>query len=277
MKNGEYYDAHFWRINLNEELPIYPFCSEAVIRREPRRTEWTSHPFLILCGLSGGSLRYVFNDRKIVLQEQDIIMIPPRTCYFFESYSTGGYYEKKVLELQGTLLDDLVMSLKLNQVCCWQKELWQDFQTAFEVIHPANEQSKLDDIPDTAAAAVRLLHLCALRNGQKNEKSDPRLSEACRWIENHLDIPIDLELLRNDLNISRASLGRLFHEGKGMSPGRYWCLRRSETAEFLLLHSDFSIKEIAFRLGYSSQFHFSNEFSRNHKLSPMQYRKRGIW
>ncbi|MBO4632617.1 MAG: AraC family ligand binding domain-containing protein, partial [Lentisphaeria bacterium] len=99
MKSGEHYDAHYWRFNMPEELPIYPFCSESVLRREPRRTDWMRHPFLILCGLSSGSLRYIFSNRKIVLQEQEVILIPPGTPYFFESHSTGGCYSKQVLEL----------------------------------------------------------------------------------------------------------------------------------------------------------------------------------
>ena len=96
-----------------------------------------------------------------------------------------------------------------------------------------------------------------------------------RWIDQNLDKPIDLRSLEQHLNVSRSTLGRIFRKGKTVSPKEYWIRRRLAKSEYLLNHSEYSIKEISFQLGYSSQFHFSNEFRRFYGLSPLAYRKLG--
>lgn len=41
-----------------------------------------------------------------------------------------------------------------------------------------------------------------------------------------------------------------------------------------LQFSDLKIKEIAFRLGYYDQFHFSKAFKKEMELTPKEYRKK---
>ena len=277
MKNMEQVDARFFRISMKKELPLYPFCSEKSVRYEPRKTSWLQHPFLLICGLRAGSLHYVFRKEEIVLHARKVLLIPPRTPYYFESFTTGGIYEKQVLEIGGTILPELLNSLELTRIEICKDDLWRDFSEAFDFLHSANREGETADIPEIAAASLRLLHQCSMKGSRQNRsKTDPLLTAACRWIEENLDKPINLEMLRKKVNLSRASLGRLFRDGRGMSPRHYWDLRRNETAEFLLLHSDLSMKEIAFHLGYSSQFHFSRDFSGRHTMPPSQFRRRGL-
>ncbi|MDR0262406.1 MAG: AraC family transcriptional regulator [Sphingobacterium sp.] len=54
----------------------------------------------------------------------------------------------------------------------------------------------------------------------------------------------------------------------------YWITeKRIRTARLLLMKSNFSIKMIAFRLGFSDVSHFSNFFKKNVSISPTEYRK----
>lgn len=276
MQNQEQYEAHFWRFSTEEELPIYPFCSEYSLRFIPRKTEVVRYPFLQICGIKEGALRFVFQEEKYLVEANDVIFIPPRTAFSFESFSTKGFYLKQVLELKGTLLEDTLEELHLTKVCLFKKKLWQNFSSAFNNVHQLNDQLDSENIPQITGAIFSLLHSCALKNEIIQEHTNPSVVAACHWIEEHLDVPLDLKALETKLNVSRSTLCRLFKSAKGMSPRAYWIRRRVERAEFLLLHSDFSIKEIAYQLGYSSQFHFSNEFSRFHDLSPLSYRKRGF-
>jgi AraC-like DNA-binding protein len=44
----------------------------------------------------------------------------------------------------------------------------------------------------------------------------------------------------------------------------------------LLAQTDYSMKEIAERLGFSNQYYFSKVFKENNGVSPSQYRKSNI-
>ena len=275
QKRGKY-EANFWRFCMTEELPVYPFCSEYSLRYQPHRILMGRFPFLLICGIKEGAVRFIFRDNKYLLEEKDVLLIPPQTPFSFESYTTKGHYGKLVLELKGALLDEYLEKLHINKVCFRKNTLWEEFFHTFSLVHELNGKGREEDIPDTMGAICRFLHICSQKDNTEKEKTDPNLAYACKWIEQHLDHPIDLKVLEEKLNISRSTLCRLFRKGKNMSPGEYWKHRRNQRAEYLLLHSDLSIKEIAFLLGYSSQFHFSSDFSTCHKISPLHYRKRGF-
>jgi AraC family transcriptional regulator len=66
---------------------------------------------------------------------------------------------------------------------------------------------------------------------------------------------------------------RLFKKHMGVTPHEYILRRRMETAQLLLKHSTLSIKEIAERLVFSDQYHFSNYFKKCSGMSPSRFRK----
>lgn len=277
MQKQQIYEAHFWRGPAEWEMPIYPYCSEFSFRTQPHRINMSRFPFMLICGISEGALQFHFSSERYLLESGDVLLIPPRTAFAFESYSTRTWYAKQVLELKGNLLESLLEMLHLNGICLFRQELREEFSETFRKIHALNKDCRQWDIPESAATLYRFLHICSNRKcSEHGSRKDPVLANACNWIDEHLNLPVNLNLLEEKLNISRSTLCRLFKAGKGISPRDYWISRRNERAEFLLLHSELSIKEIAYLLGYSSQFHFSNEFRCYHNISPLHYRKRGF-
>lgn len=275
MKEKENYEVYFWRHHDKNELPIYPFCSEISLRYIQRRVGRCQYPFLLICGVDSGSVRFIFDDRKITIEKNGVLLIPSHTPFYFESYSTGGHYRKFALELQGKLLNEYLECLGLKHVYC-QNDLWEEFISTFEKVHKFNMSGEKEDIPEMVASIVQLLHAFSGRNQQSSEESGSLLLTACHWIDRNLDSPIDLRRLEKHLNVSRSTLTRIFKKGKQVNPRQYWINRRLQEAALLLNHSKLSIKEISFRLGYSSQFHFSNEFRRTYGMSPLAYRRLGL-
>ena len=277
MTNSEHYEIHFWNFELPFPMPLYPFCTEEVIRHIPRKIPFAACSFLQILSLPAGSMHYIFRDREIMVNAGDILSIPPWVPFYFESYSTKGYYHKQVIEIKGSLLKEYLESLDMMRVWHWKSAETEEFEKAFHTIANYLGKSENHDIPEIIACSVRLLHFFShSMNRHREQKENTLLARAQKIIDGNLNIPINLEMLADKLNISRSTLGRLFRSGRGMSPREYWIRQKTEAAEYLLLHTDLSVKEIAFRLGYSSQFHFSSEFRRLKGLSPIAYRKRGF-
>ncbi len=103
--------------------------------------------------------------------------------------------------------------------------------------------------------------------------TDRRLEDVCRWIDQHPDHRSDIAQLAKRSGISRKYFSTLFKRKYGVTPKNYLVRARMEYARWLLRDSDTSIKDIAFRLGYSDQYLFSNQFRVITGVSPKKYRQ----
>ena len=73
---------------------------------------------------------------------------------------------------------------------------------------------------------------------------------------------------------SEPHLYRLCKARFGMGPKQVIRQLRIERAKQLLSHTDWSLAELAQRLGFSDQFNFSNRFKKDVGISPMAFRHR---
>ena len=74
--------------------------------------------------------------------------------------------------------------------------------------------------------------------------------------------------------MNERTFSRLFRAQMNQSPHRYRMQRRMEAACELLTQTGFSVKEIAFQLGFCNSFYFCNQFRRIHGVTPTQFRRR---
>lgn len=73
--------------------------------------------------------------------------------------------------------------------------------------------------------------------------------------------------------MSVSGLEKLFKRKFRMTPGEYRQNCRVEQAKYLLKHTENSLKEIAYQLGYCNPYYFSSEFRRMTGFSPSSFRK----
>ena len=74
-------------------------------------------------------------------------------------------------------------------------------------------------------------------------------------------------------NWERRKFSYVFEKRMGISPNVYLTDLRIQKSKMLLRSSDFSIKEIAKRVGYTDYFYFSRVFKKVTGLSPSNFRK----
>lgn len=99
------------------------------------------------------------------------------------------------------------------------------------------------------------------------------ISRAIRIFEQNLNTTVTMAEVARALSITQAHLTRLFTYHFGVSPLQYYRRLRMDVAASMLLDTTRSIKEIAWELGYSNQFHFSRSFRRYADMSPSRYRQ----
>jgi transcriptional regulator GlxA family with amidase domain len=119
-------------------------------------------------------------------------------------------------------------------------------------------------MPTDAQSLVSLGHLTTM---------EPRVAEAVRIMEAHIDEPIGIQDLADRLGLSARMLEKLFTETLQTPPGKYYRSLRLQVARRLTLETKLSIQEIAVRTGFNSLSALSRAFKKQFGHSPQAARK----
>ena len=101
-----------------------------------------------------------------------------------------------------------------------------------------------------------------------------RLERVLHCIETRLAEPILLQELAAEIHMSPFHFARMFKLSTGHSPHAYLTVQRMERAKRLLADSPLSLAEVANRIGYQTQAHFTGVFHRQVGTTPKVYRDR---
>jgi len=93
-----------------------------------------------------------------------------------------------------------------------------------------------------------------------------------RLQEEYLTVP-SLTRIAADVGVHPTYLATSFQQHFGVSMGEFVRSRRIDQAREILSHSDRSLGEMAFQLGFSDQSHFSRAFKKQTGFSPLEYRR----
>jgi LacI family transcriptional regulator len=102
---------------------------------------------------------------------------------------------------------------------------------------------------------------------------DELVSRALDYIRDHIDRPIGVEDILDELVTSRSSLQRRFREALGRSPGEEIRRMRLERVRDLVLNSDMPLAEIAEASGFEYISHLCKAFKSAYGMSPKKYRR----
>jgi AraC family transcriptional regulator len=99
-----------------------------------------------------------------------------------------------------------------------------------------------------------------------------KLRAALEYIEEHLDSEIALEDLAATVYLSAFHFARLFRASTGLPPHQYVITRRIERAKQLLRDDELSLAQVAARVGFWDQGHFTRHFKRVVGVTPKRFR-----
>ncbi len=99
------------------------------------------------------------------------------------------------------------------------------------------------------------------------------VSQAIRYIEDHLDDKLDLDKVAASLHYSKFHLHRMFTKTTGLTIHEYVQRRQLTEAAKLLVFSKKPIIEIALISGYESQQAFTAVFKAMYKITPAGFRQ----
>jgi AraC-like DNA-binding protein len=124
--------------------------------------------------------------------------------------------------------------------------------------------------------ATRLLALLTQMLTDSGSDDQPQwLQTACALLNADFNQPCTLENIAQAAGLTYHTFRRLFEQATGLAPAQYRFARRMEAACSLLLLTQLPLRDIAERLNFSDESHFSNRFQWYTGVRPSRYRHEG--
>ena len=102
---------------------------------------------------------------------------------------------------------------------------------------------------------------------------DPRLAQAIRLMEAHVDEPLTIDAVARRAGVTARTLESIFRKSIGETPGAYYLRLRLSAARRLVVDTRVPMADIAGRTGFSSAAAFSRAFSRAFGEPPVRLRR----
>ena len=137
---------------------------------------------------------------------------------------------------------------------------------------------EIDNVAEVEAfkREAQRLYAVAVAEEQKVEQpgyKNPLVGEVKDYIFRHFHDTIQITDIAKHLNVNPDYLSHLFKKQENITIKRYILKEKIRRSRNLLQYSDYSIQDISFYLGFSSQSHFCKVFQEMTGETPGRYRK----
>lgn len=112
----------------------------------------------------------------------------------------------------------------------------------------------------------------AVRHMKNSPPHSAAVRAAVNYIHSHLQEKLTLDRLVQISGLSSGRFSHLFKDETGLSPMNYLMLKRLETAQTMLIYTEYTLTEISTILGFSSESHFIQSYKRHWKITPGRFR-----
>jgi AraC family transcriptional regulator len=204
-------------------------------------------------------------------------------------YSVRGGADVLMVYLCGSMVEGLAWDLygrsggfphlepRMGFVDALLEQLFLSLLAALERQNPHADACYADQLAQMAAA--HLLRTYSLAAEVSEPPASPAASmivaaqRAGRFIDEHLDEDLSLDLLAREVGATPAALTQAFAHVYRKTPHRHVIERRVEQARRLLIGTNLALSEIALQTGFASQSHFSVAFKKSMGQTPGAYRR----
>lgn len=120
-----------------------------------------------------------------------------------------------------------------------------------------------------------LMHILRIESSEKitDAKTGNRIMPALEYVQKNYAEDIKISKLAEDCCLSETHFRRLFAHDMNMSPVEYINLIRIQSACDLMLKKDYSMEEVAAKVGYQTMSTFNRNFRLILGYSPYQWKK----
>lgn len=275
-----------WKENLYEPAEIL-IREHAIFPIEEHQHSFFEMAYIV----SGTGMFYICEPtsgkKEVPYSAGTIFLIPPDTvhCFTIQTYSKYVFLrftDQYVTDCIGKYVaHTLYLPEKTPQIVLTDKEA----QIARQLItFIADEQTNRQNFSvylqqQWLNSLIVLIARSFLADNQTTFPADTEETDKAlyllQYIQQHIHQPqmLRIEALCQKFNLSENYIGRYFKHHFQESLQQYISRNRIKMAESLIKNTQLSMKEIAYRTGYSDACHLTKKFQSYYGISPLKYRK----
>lgn len=266
----------------DKDYDLYSECAVAYAKVEDPRGMPCAHYHndYELYFLISGSRKYFLSTQIFTIQPNQIMLIKPKEPHQV-NINLNIPYERYVLYISPKMMDDLCKeypSIKHTPITPFFNLPATTFKQAIKLIFKLKNETQVQDshsgdsIKNTLAELLILIHRNNNLSTLTASKSDIRLQNAIDYIiKNHAE-PLTLEKCADVACMSHSHFSRVFHQTTALSFKEFLNRIRIDKAAELLETTNYSISDIAQKVGFSTESYFGYIFKKIKKKSPSGYR-----
>lgn len=244
----------------------------------------------VLFVTQGKHINYLLNSKRYQLEQGDILFIPPGHVHHpLLGESEAQPYRRYVLWLEADFFESICsrfssvgyifeQCIKKNDYLlrCTDSDYLELFET-FETLRKEEEIQSYGWEAQIAMGAISIMNRLsrAYRNHNLIAVSpirNTKLDTILEYIDNHLDEQLSLDVLSQQIFVSKSTLNHLFQKHLGTSIYQYVLHRRLLQAKLLILEGN-TMGNICEKCGFSDYATFYRAFKKMYGMSPNEYKK----
>lgn len=253
-------------------IGYYPFAKYHYRKRE----KGTNQYILIFCEKGSGWIE--FNDEVHRLTREMTFILPPnqphaygaddKTPWSIYWMHFKGSKTSMFSQIFNKIIDTPVSfdSRNLDRILLFE-EIYQNLEMGYSV----------ENLEYTTFCLMYFLaslkYVVQYREVKKPKELDV-IQKSILYMKDNLENKITLDDIAHSVGYSSSHFSNYFTQKTNFPPYDYYNQLKIQKACSYLQFSDLKIKEIAYKLGYFDQFHFSKSFKKEMEMSPKDYRKK---
>ncbi|NDO45657.1 helix-turn-helix domain-containing protein [Clostridium sp. MD294] len=235
-----------------------------------------------------GHMNYNINGTIINITEQNGILVNSRQFHYGYSYDFTECEFICILfnplllcineYFESTYVNTIIKNTKQPYYMFYSSITWQkQILDILKMIYIQSERSfDILEIQYNIFSLWKILYKNFPKIENNNIKPNRQITSMKKmitFIKNHYNENISLDMIANAGNICKSNCSILFHKYVCQTPMSYLTKYRLNQSINLLFHTDMSITEISYEVGFNSTSYYSEMFKKYYQCTPREYLK----
>ncbi len=223
---------------------------------------------------------FIVSGRGILEMKGEVFHLKPNTIFYIPPHGDAKYYPDRQdpwtyiwLGFSGSNAEEYMSLMGLsngNPIIVDEHHRYRFFFDSIHNIYAAKGHLDMSCLGLAYQLFAQIIQ-DRTKEGKIVSHKGSYILGAKEFILNNFQFAITIDDIANNVGVTPNYLANIFSKYERMSPKQYLIKIRIEKACILLETNRYKVKDVAGMVGYKNQLHFSNEFKKHMKVSPLIY------